>query len=456
MFAAFVAFRASPNRALADSFYSTLLSYSVLTTGSVHLERFLGDAEAMRRLPGYVPERGYPYQIEKAGAHFFYWYPPAPSLLAVPLVGAASWFGLAPLDRDGRYDPARDVVLHGWLAPLVSAAIVGVLFATAACLLTLPTAATVTVFAALGSPIWSTLSRGMSSNTWHVLLIAGVVLELLSAGGRERGASTRAGSTRTRPVRPALVATLLAWAYLSRPATSIAIACVTVWMIVRHPHRFPVYALTGAAWAALFVAYSFAQFGTPLPSYYRLAARLSLEYVVPSATGILFSPSRGLFVYSPVVLWVAWIAVRYRRTIRFPDLARLATVVLFGSFATTCGWRVWWGGHSYGPRLAADFIPWIFLLAVLGLDARRTALGVEAAASRPPRRRLELALGIVLGLASAALHAPGALQIETLVWNERLGPEVGEPPLLWDWAHPQFLAAYRMPPRFSAPRPPTD
>lgn len=441
--AAFVAFRASPNRALADSFYSTLLSYSVLTTGSVHLERFLGDAETMRRLPGYVPERGYPYQIEKAGPHFLYWYPPAPSLLAVPLVGVAARFGLAPLDRDGRYDPLRDIELHGWLAPIVSAAIVGVLFTVAACLLTLPTAVTVTVFATLGSPIWSTLSRGMSSNTWQVLLIAGVVLELLSAASGDR------------PVRAALVATLLAWAYLSRPATSIAIVCVTVWMVLRHPRRFPVYALTGATWGALFVAYSFTQFGTLLPSYYRLAATMSFEYVVPSATGMLFSPSRGLFVYSPVVLWVGWLVLRYRRTIRHPDLAWLATGVVVGSFAVMCGWRVWWGGHSYGPRLAADFIPWIFVLTVLGLDARRAALGAGRATARSARR-LELVVGVVLALASVALHAPGALQVEALVWNEHLGPEHGEPPLLWDWAHPQFLAAYRMPPPFNARRPPTD
>jgi hypothetical protein len=328
----------------------------------------------------------------------------------------------------------------------VSAAIVGVLFEMAACLLAPPAAALVTGLAALGSPIWSTLSRAMSSNTWHVLLVAGVALELLAAARRKR------------PVRAALVATLLAWAYLSRPATSIAIACVTIWMLLRQPQRFGVYALTGALWAAVFFAYSFAQFGVMLPSYYRLAGTMRLEYVVPSATGMLFSPSRGLLVYSPVVLWVGWLALRYRRTMRFPDLAGLAVAILAGTFAAMSGWRVWWGGHSYGPRLAADFIPWLFVLAVLGLDARRTVLAAPAdgAAPRGGRRRLELALGLVLAVASVALHAPGALQSATLFWNERLGPEAGEPPLLWDWSHPQFLAAYRMPPRFNAPRPPRD
>ena len=118
-------------------------------------------------------------------------------------------------------------------------------------------------------------------------------------------------------------------------------------------------------------------------------------------------------------------------------------------------WRVWWGGHAYGPRLSADFIPWLFLLAVLALDARRRAL-VTPAASSPRRRRLELAFAAVLAVASIAFHAPGALQVETQIWNERLGPELGEPPLLWDWEHPQFLAAYHMPPRFNAQPPPRD
>jgi hypothetical protein len=195
---------------------------------------------------------------------------------------------------------------------------------------------------------------------------------------------------------------------------------------------------------------------------------MQLVYVVPSALGVLCSPSRGVLVYSPVVLWVGWVAFRYRRTMRFPDLAALAVASVIGTFAALSTWRVWWGGYSYGPRLASDFIPWLFLLAVLGLDARRRALAsavseATSAAVGPAervgaprgRRRLELAVGIVLAVVSVAVHAPGALQSATLFWNERLGSESGEPPLLWDWAHPQFLAAWRMPP-FSAPQPPRD
>ncbi len=434
--AAFVVFRVSPNRALADAFYSTLLSWSVLTAGSVHVEPFLGDAAAMRHLPGFVPEVGRPYQIEATGGHLFYWYPPAPSLLAVPLVAAAAAFGLTPIGADGRYDPVRDTALHGWLGPLVSAALVGVLFVLASELLPLPSAAAVTVIAALGSPIWSTLSRAMSSHTWHALLLALVAFEMLSAARHGRA------------VRASAIATLLAWAYLSRPATSIVIAAVTVWMLLRHPRGFAVYAVTGACWAALFFAYSWLQFGTWLPAYYRLTATMSPHWMLPSAAGLLFSPSRGLFVYSPIVLWVGWIAVRHRRTLRFPDLALLAVVIVGTTFLVMSTWRVWWGGHAYGPRLCSDFIPWIFLLAVLALDARRRA------PARP--RRLELAVGVLLAVVSAALHAPGALQIAPLVWNERLGAQEGEPPLLWEWRYAQFLAAYRMPPPFSAPRPPTD
>ncbi len=446
--ASFVVFRLSPNRALSDSFYSTLLSYSVLTTGSVHVERFLGDRAFLERLPGFVPERGLPYQLEKAGEHVLYWYPPLPSLLAVPLVAGAAAAGLTPLGSDGRYDVHRDIALHGWLGPLVAAAVVGVLFLIAGELLPLPAACLAAGVAALGSPIWSTLSRAMSSNTWHVLLLSVVVLELLSAARSER------------PPRAVLVATLLAWAYMSRPATSLVIASVTVWMVLRHPRVFAAYAVTGAVWAVGFFAYSWVQFGVPLPSYYRLAATMSAKWMLSSMSGMLFSPSRGLLVYSPIVLWVGWLAVRYRRTIRYPDLALLASVILGVSFVVVSTWRVWWGGHSYGPRLAADYIPWIFLVAVLALDARRGELARAPSGSRErggSRRRLELALGILLGVASTTLHAPGALQVQALVWNERLGDEFTvEPPLLWDWGHPQFLAAYRMPPPFSARRPPTD
>jgi hypothetical protein len=210
--------------------------------------------------------------------------------------------------------------------------------------------------------------------------------------------------------------------------------------------------LAGTCWGAGFFAYSLLQFGTWLPSYYHLAAKMRLANVPSSVAGLLVSPSRGLLVFSPIVLWVAWVAVRYRRAIPFSDLALLSGAVVAGTFVPMSLWRVWWGGHAYGPRLCADFLPWIFLLAVLALEARRITLARGAG----PRRRVELAIGLGLALVSVAMHAPGALQSATLLWNERLGPEDREPPLLWDWSHPQALATYRMPPPFSAPRPPTD
>ena len=36
-------------------------------------------------------------------------------------------------------------------------------------------------------------------------------------------------------------------------------------------------------------------------------------------------------------------------------------------------WPTWWGGYSYGPRLIADALPWMALLAILGLAALRHA-----------------------------------------------------------------------------------
>ena len=42
-------------------------------------------------------------------------------------------------------------------------------------------------------------------------------------------------------------------------------------------------------------------------------------------------------------------------------------------------WRMWWGGHCYGPRLLADAVPCLVLLTIPALDlvARAAVLRVS-------------------------------------------------------------------------------
>src|SRR6185503_6245396 len=108
---------------------------------------------------------------------------------------------------------------------------------------------------------------------------------------------------------------------------------------------------------------------------------------------LLAAPSRGLFVYSPVLLFALPGLVHTLRassppTERLMSLAGVLVFVLYGFVAT------WWGGWVFGPRYMADMLPFFaFWLA-------RTPL--------PHRGRVPLALLFVLALAwSIAVHEVG-------------------------------------------------
>lgn len=78
--------------------------------------------------------------------------------------------------------------------------------------------------------------------------------------------------------------------------------------------------------------------------------------------GLLIAPSKGLFVYSPILLFSLLGAVlAFRQKIRilmfFSTLAALYVLLI-------ASWSDWHGGWSYGPRMLADITPFLTLLII--------------------------------------------------------------------------------------------
>jgi hypothetical protein len=121
----------------------------------------------------------------------------------------------------------------------------------------------------------------------------------------------------------------------------------------------------------------------------------------PGALGLLFSPSRGLVVFSPVVL------VILAAQLRGPHRWLLVTTLLAAAiqFAIYASFSVWWGGHTFGPRYLLDLLP-----ALVPAAASGTA---RIASSRPA---LRLAASLVLAW-SILVSATGAFCYPHDEWN---------------------------------------
>jgi hypothetical protein len=97
----------------------------------------------------------------------------------------------------------------------------------------------------------------------------------------------------------------------------------------------------------------------------------TLNNFINASLGTLISPSRGLIIFSPVVLYSLFGAyqvfkLRSHRDEKLIGCMSIAGILLL---LTYCFYRVWWAGHSYGPRFMTDIMPifcyWItYFLAV--------------------------------------------------------------------------------------------
>ncbi len=390
-------FLASPVVQVSDSRYTALLSECLLYHHSAALDVY---SVPKPRNPGWGsrPQDTNAYELEYGGGgSITYYFPHGSSILSIPLVAILNAIGVSAATPEGKFSLRGEVIIERVVASILMAALTCVFFHSASLMLPVTWSFVVALGAALGSQIWSTASRGLWGHTWLVLLVGLVVDSLLTSEHR-----------RTR-LHPIWLGTILAWSYFVRPTASPAIAATTIYVWIVHRDCFVAYAATGTAWAAAFAGYWLWSFGTWLPPYYS-ASRLDFRDFGTALQGILISPSRGLFVYSPVAIFALYLLVRYWRRVEYRGLALLALTAIVMHLAIITGYPWWHGGYCYGPRVLTELIPWLVLLAILGLDAmRRAQVG--------SRHRVEIAAGFFLLAISVAINGRGAWSFAGLDWN---------------------------------------
>jgi hypothetical protein len=95
------------------------------------------------------------------------------------------------------------------------------------------------------------------------------------------------------------------------------------------------------------------------------------------AAGLLFSPARGLFVYSPILILAFAGAYRVLRDRAWGDLLPLV-VAAAAIMVMRFKWFDWWGGYSYGYRPLMDAIVPLALLVIPAIGTRRHGPVVQA------------------------------------------------------------------------------
>ncbi|MCL4262173.1 MAG: hypothetical protein KJ069_03120 [Anaerolineae bacterium] len=407
----------SPNSSTnSDSRYSLLVSEAMLRQQTIRLDSY-------REVIG--NEQTVEWRLGGKDGRLYYLYPLGSSVLAVPFVLPFLFMG------QSMSVPTHDDTAQNLVSALVVVAIFLVLDRIGRYYL--PPVASLLVAAAcvLGSTLMSALGTALWNQDFTVLCVS-VCLWLL----------VRLENKATFPLLPWLLGLCLFLAYLCRPTTAVFIALVLGFLFFKHRRTFWPVALTAFVLLVCFSLFSRYEFDLWLPLYY-LPSQLGglLNYSGQQATplplalyGLLLSPSRGLFIYSPLFLLAILGTIHYRHTVKQHTLLWLICLWSIAHLLVVARFPNWWGGFSFGPRLLTDMLPGLVLL---------TFFAVQGWIREPPKRgrRLALLLFFTAVAISIIINSYVGMFSRTMLLSHghSVPPQVDKAPfLLFDWRFPQF------------------
>lgn len=260
-------------------------------------------------------------------------------------------------------------------------------------------ATVLTIAYAFGTCVYSTSSQGMWQHSATALYM-GVAILILSRGS-------------DRPADGYLLGLAMAMATLSRPTMGITAALLGVQLLLTDRRTFVRYTLAGLPFAAMLLYTNYTLLGSPWRFGQTVLVDHAMEKtgvakiwqtpILTGLAGLLVSPSRGLFVFSPFLLGVipgavlCWLNPQWRWMRSF-SLAVLATIVVESRHFD------WWGGWSFGYRHLVDLSPMLvtLMLPLASWVGRNVRAG---------------SLALILMLVSVGIQIVGVVSNDIWRWN---------------------------------------
>jgi hypothetical protein len=346
-------------------------------------------------------------------------YPIGTSLLVAPAVGVIAAIRPVWAMQLREAIPART---EQFLASIIGAA-TGVVFFWLIFLnfRSVPIALISAFVLAFSTSVWSTATRALWQHGPLILMLS-IAMVLLTLARR-------------KPAIAQFVSLPLVAGYVIRPTGIVPLAILSLYVLFYYRSWVPKY----AAWLLLiaipWIIYNLSIYGTPLPVYYVGEAFNQQTHFFEGVLGNLFSPSRGLFVFSPVLLFaLSGFAIALQSPEQRPLAIALALIVV-GHMIIVGAASMWWAGHTFGPRFTTDILPILvyftaFNFRLPGVISRRLQQAVSS-------------LVIFLAVVSAVIHAQGAIRYGTWQWNYMPDSIDEHSSRAWDWTDPQFARTHR-------------
>jgi hypothetical protein len=423
-----------------DSYWSVATAVSLLEHGTTRVDQFVAGAPreadyGLECVPTAGPAVAKSVQEGCPGGHWYSNFPLGTAVLALPLLGLMRG-GIAlagPLAPHSGFFARREVaaffagdLLAGrplaelWCASTIGALTVWLQYQIALLFLSRRAATWYALLFAFGTTEWSLASRNLYPHGLTLLLLSGALYWLVEVQVGRR--------TQRVPRLPhyGLAGLLLALSFAVRPSNAIACVVLALYVAVHQRRHLAQFVLWATPVAIVFFSYQVMVRHTLVPLY--LTAPKNSN---PFWEGVLmnfFSPSRGLFIFTPVLLFsVAGMVLACRQRWCGGLSPYLAAIVLLHALVV----MTIWPGHCYGPRYFADItglLMFFLIPAILWWQK-----------SAPPGRTACVAVFLALAAWGVLVHGHGATSIAANQWSALpLNVDTARW-RVWQWNDAQFL-----------------
>ena len=164
----------------------------------------------------------------------------------------------------------------------------------------------------------------------------------------------------------------LAWA--GREDTAFFVAAAGLYLLVHRRERLVAFASGALPPFLLTLAYWWHYSGVLRPPYFKLQADLFVAFDFPAFAAMIFSPSRGLLLFFPSLVFCVWGGVRACRDpkMRWAPYFAAASAAVPVLIACRSSWT---GGNTFGTRyFALACLPLALFAGELETDIRRSPL----------------------------------------------------------------------------------
>ena len=384
----------------ADPAGTLLTAQSLVKNGTFRLDAY----------QGWIPEN---YAYAQVGGHIYWIYPVGTPLFLSPFVWMAGLQGYVFLP-----DTQANATLQNFLSGLTVAACALLMYFLLAAICSQLHSYILAVFFTFGTSVISTMGTGLWSVNLAILFsLAALILIVYESVGK------------LRSLNPYLLGFFLFSAYLCRPSEVLFVGFVFLYILVYRRQILLKLILTIAGFMAVFIAYSLLELHQVLPQYYR-SSEFSLTWnFITNLIANLFSPSRGLLVFSPFLGMAIIGSIAFLKNLWKNPIFLLSGVWITAHLAMISAWKMWWGGDSFGPRLLTDILPAFLLLLALVWQVAQENL------SHKSQQAWMIVFAAFAGISIFIHSYQGMFNPATDLWNN--GPEVD----FMDWKYPQFLAS---------------